>query len=301
MITIMTPTYNRAYILGNAYQSLQKQTSFDFEWIIIDDGSADNTEELVKGWIAEETRFSIIYEKQPNGGKHRAVNRGVALASYEYFLILDSDDTLTEDAVAKVHHWITQIDGLDGFAGVAGLRSFPNPPQSKSMADAVIGGMPSQPYIDATNLERGKYGLLGDKVEVYKTDVLKRYPFPEFEGENFLSEMASWDRIARDGLKIRWYSDVIYLCEYIEDGLTKNIDLKAYARNFQGYTYCSKLLLETRFGWLRIYRCGEFAHVASLNGLSFVQAKRLLGASWSMMIRGVILFYIRKLYHKVCK
>lgn len=301
MITIMTPTYNRAYILGNAYQSLQKQTSFDFEWIIIDDGSADNTEELVKGWIAEETRFPIIYEKQPNGGKHRAVNRGVALASYEYFLILDSDDTLTEDAVVKVHHWITQIDGLDGFAGVAGLKAYANPSQSGNTADAVVGGMPPQPYIDATNLERGKYGLLGDKAEVYKTDVLKRYPFPEFEGENFLRETASWDRIARDGLKIRWYSDVIYLCEYIEDGLTKNIDLKAYARNFQGYTYCSKLLLETRFGWLRIHRCGEFAYVASLNGLSFVQAKRLLGASWSMMMRGVILFYLRKLYHKVCK
>ena len=94
MITIMTPTYNRAYILGNAYNSLRNQTSFDFEWIIVDDGSTDETEQIVMKWIAEEKNFSIIYEKQKNGGKHRAVNRGVDLAHYDYFFILDSDDAL---------------------------------------------------------------------------------------------------------------------------------------------------------------------------------------------------------------
>ena len=124
MITIMTPTYNRAYILKNAYESLKKQSSFDFEWIIVDDGSTDETEEIVRAWMVEEKNFSIIYEKQKNGGKHRAVNKGVSLAKYDYFFILDSDDELTEDAVATIHKWTSEIAGLKGFAGVAGLKGF---------------------------------------------------------------------------------------------------------------------------------------------------------------------------------
>ncbi len=290
MITIMTPTYNRAYILKEAYDSLRKQSSFDFEWIIVDDGSTDETEEIVRVWVEEEKNFSIVYEKQKNGGKHRAVNRGVLLAKYDYFLILDSDDSLANDAVETIHEWIAGIAGLKGFAGIAGLRG---------KADIAIGGTPSKEYIDATNLERKKYGLLGDKAEIYKTEILKQYPFPEFEGENFIRESAVWDRIAKDGLKIRFYSKIIYICEYIEDGLTKNTNESTYARNFRGFIYCSKLFLETHAFIPSLNKCGEFRRVAKLKGLKLTESAKLLNVNILHFIMGIWYFNLRQLVKSI--
>lgn len=215
MITVFTPVYNRAYIIENLYHSLLSQTNYDFEWLIIDDGSTDFVEELVHGWMEAKTApFEIRFFRQPNGGKHRAINRGVWLAAGEAFFIVDSDDYLTEEAIELIHKWWKDIGNDDGYAGVAGLRG--------NREGKIIGDIPLfGSYIDATNIERGKYGLLGDKAEVYKTSVLKKYPFPEFEGENFLTEAVVWDRIGDAGLKVRWFCQIIYMCEYREDGLTR--------------------------------------------------------------------------------
>ncbi|MBO5137511.1 MAG: glycosyltransferase family 2 protein [Spirochaetaceae bacterium] len=102
IVTIFTPTYNRAYSLSQLYKSLCSQTSSDFEWIIVDDCSSDNTKSLVREWI-EEKKISITYFLQPqNGGKHRAINKGVELAKGELFFIVDSDDFLTDDAVESI-------------------------------------------------------------------------------------------------------------------------------------------------------------------------------------------------------
>lgn len=293
MITIMTPTYNRAYILHKAYRSLKNQTTFDFEWIIIDDGSSDNTEQIVNQWIRECTDFDIIYKKQPNGGKHRAINRAVQMARYEWFLILDSDDELTENAVQLIHFWIDDVKGCSDIVGVAGL---------KGTADHVVGSRLKKDYIDATNLERKKYGLLGDKAEIYKTNILKQYPFPEFEGENFLRESAVWDRIAQDGLKLRWYNDVIYMCEYIEDGLTKNTNTETYKRNFKGFTYCSKLFIETHSWLFSMYKCGDFYKVAKEKGLTMRMAAQILNVGIFPFAVGVLIFnlwqWIKKWYRK---
>lgn len=215
MVSVFTPTYNRAYILENLYRSLLEQTSYDFEWIIVDDGSEDGTEELVRSWGQKIEKFPIIYKKTSNGGKHRAINYGVRLAQSEAFFIVDSDDALAKDAISFINAEFAKIMNEDGYAGMSGLKIHKN--------GEVIGGMPSfDGYVDATNFERGKYSLLGDKAEVYKTSVLKRYPFPEFDNENFLTEAVVWDAIAFDGLKIRWYNKPLYYVEYMQDGLTKN-------------------------------------------------------------------------------
>ncbi len=290
MITIMTPTYNRAYILPIAYDSLKKQTSFDFEWIIVDDGSTDNTEEFVNLWLSDKNRFEITYYKQINGGKHRAVNRGVSLAKYDYFFILDSDDSLTPNAVEKIHEWIADIKDLEGFAGVSGL---------KGIGEDAVGGKINTHYIDATNLERKKYGLLGDKAEIYRTDILKKYPFPEFDGENFLRESASWDRIAKDGFKLRWYNEIIYICDYIEDGLTKNTNALTYVKNFQGFVYCSKLYLETHSLFYALNKCGDFYCVAKLKGLSRREAARTLNISTVFLLLGILFYNTKKASKKV--
>lgn len=291
MITILTPTYNRAYILRNAYESLRRQTNTDFEWIIVDDGSKDHTQELVCGWMAETNAFTITYVKQENGGKHRAVNKGVSIATTDYVLILDSDDYLTDDAVEVIHGWIREIAGLEGFAGVSGLRGWTN-------QTGAIGGTMTREYVDATNLERKKYGLLGDKAEVYKTEMLRKYPFPEFEGEKFLRENAVWDRIAQDGYRLRWFNRVIYMCDYLEDGLTQNAGLEVYAKNFQGYLYCSKLVVQTQKFPYDLFRIGQFYKVAKLAGKNAKEMCELLQITRLRLCAGRGVFTLRMLLRR---
>ena len=103
-ITLFTPTYNRAYTMTRLYNSIQRQTFRDFEWIIIDDGSTDNTESLVNSWTNDNNDFEIRYFKVPNGGKCRATNKGVQLAQGEIFFTIDSDDYLTDDACEKINN-----------------------------------------------------------------------------------------------------------------------------------------------------------------------------------------------------
>ncbi len=220
MITVFTAVYNRAYIIRQLYQSLLSQTNYDFEWLIIDDGSEDEISEMVCQWMSEKKApFKIRFYQQKNGGKHRAINRGVQLAEGDAFFIVDSDDYLESNAVEAIKMWWKDIKEDDSFAGISGLKAVYN--------KDIVGGAPSvDGYVDATNMERERYNLQGDKAEVYKTQILKRYPFPEFDGENFLTEAVVWDRIAYDGLKIRWFNKVIYICEYREDGLTrKGLDI----------------------------------------------------------------------------
>lgn len=228
MITVFTPTYNRAYILPKLYQSLRTQTNNNFEWLIIDDGSTDETEGLVKSWISENSLFSIRYQKQPNGGKHRAINRGVQLAKGELFFIVDSDDFLTDDAIDTVLKWESELKKENKkFCGVAGERASINSGQT-------LGTSYCEDYVDATALDREKYNIYGDKAEVFYTDVLRKYPFPEIDGENFITESVVWYRMANAGYLMRWFNTPIYMCEYREDGLTHQGN-EIFAKNPIGY------------------------------------------------------------------
>lgn len=228
LVTVFTPVYNRAHTMGRLYQSLVSQTDFRFEWLVVDDGSEDGTAPMVRQWMQEKSvPFAIRFYRQENGGKHRAINRGVQLAEGEAFFIVDSDDYVTEDAVGRIHEWWRGVAEDPAFAGVSGLRG--------RESGQIIGGPPLFGIsADATNLERGKHGLWGDKAEVYKTSVLRRYPFPEFGGENFLTEGTVWDRIGHDGLKIRWFNRTITICEYREDGLTRQ-GKELFIRNPKGW------------------------------------------------------------------
>ena len=236
MITVFTPTFNRAYIIDKLYQSLLRQTNKDFEWLVVDDGSTDNTEDYFKEILNKDNPFEIIYVKQENGGKHRAVNRGVQLARGKLFFIVDSDDYLLDDAIAKLYKWVNGLDNSKKWAGVSGAKGY--------STEKHVGGIYEKaPYVDAKNNEREKYNLSGDKAEAYFTDVLKKYPFPEFEGEKFITEEVVWNAIARDGYYLRWYKDIIYICDYLEDGLTKSGDTK-YVKNPQGVLYWVKIQLQ---------------------------------------------------------
>lgn len=229
MVTVFTPTYNRAYILPKLYESLKEQTNNDFEWIVVDDGSTDETERLVKAWIDDSNKFDIYYCKQENGGKHRAINKGVQLARGRLFFVVDSDDYLTPDAVETLIAWEKQLENdKQKFCGVAGEKA--------SIKDGKLMGTANNygEYVDATALERDKYNIYGDKAEAFYTELLKRYPFPEIDGEKFITENVVWYRIANDGYLLRWYNKPIYMCEYREDGLTRQGN-KLFTNNPQGY------------------------------------------------------------------
>lgn len=213
-VTVFTPTYNRGYIISHLYESLKRQTLKDFEWIVIDDGSTDNTAELFNRIINEVNDFKILYQKVSNGGKHRAINKAVKLAKGEMFFVVDSDDYLTDDAIEKI---ITvnesiPLEAKNTFAGVCGIKAY-----SK---EKIVGSTFEGDYLDITSLERLRNNITGDKAEVFYTKVLKKYPFPEFEGENFVTEAVVWDKIAYDGFKLRFFNDIIYICDYLPDGLT---------------------------------------------------------------------------------
>lgn len=225
-LTVFTPTYNRAYIIENLYRSLQRQTCHDFEWLVVDDGSSDNTQELFRAWQQKENPFPIRYVYQENGGKHRAINRGLDLAEGELFFIVDSDDYLTDDAVEWIVSFVAKLPEGIKFAGICGIRADWD---GNDLGKSFCGE-----YIDCTSLERSHHGIEGDKAEVFYTHILRKYPFPEFENEKFITEAVVWDRIAADGYMLRFANKVIYVAKYRDDGLSAQ-GLELYYRNPQGY------------------------------------------------------------------
>ena len=232
MITVFTPTYNRAHLLPRLFQTLKMQTVQDFEWIIVDDASNDDTETVVQQFREEITHFPIRYYKQNRGGKHRAINLAVELAAGDYFFIVDSDDWLPENAIELIIGWLKKIQGEPTLCGVAGQKALHD---GKPVGNSFLG----KEYVDASSMERKRLHIEGDKAEVFDTEVLRNHPFPEFDGEFFVTEAVCWNAIAADGYKLRWYQEPIYYCEYLEDGLTKTgaNDLSGHIANFQGYSY----------------------------------------------------------------
>ena len=228
MITVFTPTFNRAYKLSELYKSLQRQTYKNFEWLIIDDGSTDNTEHLFNKWKNETNSFRITYIKQKNGGKHRAINKGVQLAKGKLFFIVDSDDFLAAFALQRIQEVYEPISENELFAGVSGMKAYTN--------NKRVGGTLPFKQIDCSMIDvRTKYHIKGDMAEVFKTEILRQYPFQEFDGENFISEGVVWSKISQKYI-LRYFCDNIYFCEYLPDGLTHSI-AKRFRQNPQGSMY----------------------------------------------------------------
>lgn len=223
-ITVFTPTYNRAYILENLYRSLQQQTGTDFEWLIVDDGSSDGTGDLVRQWQSEDNPFSIRYVWQENGGKCRAINRGLELAQGELFFIVDSDDYLTDYALEKAVGWEKDLPKDGKFCAVSGnLGTAP---------DVTPNALLPEPYFDGSALDR--YGAVqGERAMLFYTRIHKCYPYPVCPGERFMTEAVAWNRMASDGWKIRFYNDILTVYAYQKDGLTQAGDA-LFWNNLQG-------------------------------------------------------------------
>ncbi len=224
-ITVFTSTFNRAYIIENLYQSLKRQTFHDFEWLVIDDGSEDNTNELFKKWMKEENEFIIRYYKKENGGKCRAINYALDLAQGELFFIVDSDDYLTDDAIEKILNWVGILPMENSFCGVAG-----NLGTSELCTPNTLF---SSEYYDGTLFER--YTKIdGERAIIFYTDIHKKYRYPEYVNEKFMTEAVVYNRMAHDGYKMRFYNDIICVYEYQEDGLTMSSN-SLFIDNPRGY------------------------------------------------------------------
>lgn len=224
MISVFTPAYNRSTYLGRLYQSLLRQSNTDFEWIIVDDGSTDDTQETVAGLIAE-NKIAIKYCKQINSGKHIAINKGLSLASGILFFIVDSDDYLTDDSLAKIWlYWnkLTLHPDLSSFAGLCGTKIFED--------GSVIGGENTYSVLELTMFDyRYRKNIKGDKAEVFITEVLRKFPFPVISDERFCSEVLVWNRLSTS-YKLLFFNEPIYIAEYLEGGLTHS-SLKVRIKN----------------------------------------------------------------------
>jgi glycosyltransferase involved in cell wall biosynthesis len=233
MITILTPTYNRAYILEKAYQSLLRQTDFDFEWIIIDDGSLDNTRALVENWVTNSC-FPITYKYKENEGKPSALNVGFALAKGELTIILDSDDYLSDDAVATIKHEWNQLNNnqiQNEIAGIVFLKGYESTKQPMSKL------FPRDYYRTNFIKLRHKDHIKGDKAKVLRTDVWQAFHFPVFAGEKLCPEMVVYYRIAKKYDAI-FINKIIYFGEYLNDGLTIGRKNSSVKKNLLGNILC---------------------------------------------------------------
>lgn len=211
LLTIFTPTYNRSYTLGRLFDSLQAQTKLCFKWLIIDDGSTDNTKEIVND-LSERANFEVEYVYKQNGGKHTAINLMHSMATTELVCIVDSDDYLSEYAVETILEDYKKIKLRDDVYGIIYLRSYFN--------GNVIGDSfdYDEEIVDPIQ-EIENRGYRGDKCEVWRPNLTKNFLFPEYEKERFMGETVVMIPM-RFQYKVLMRNKSIYFCEYIDDGLT---------------------------------------------------------------------------------
>lgn len=220
-LTIFTPAHNRANLLPRLYESLCRLSCHDFCWLIIDDGSTDNTRELVQGWIVED-RLPIRYEYKPNGGMHTAHNLAYRLIDTELNTCIDSDDYMPDDAVEKIIKCWKEHRG-EGIAGSIGLDSDTN---RKILGEAFAHPFGITP--------RGHCKLKGDKKLILRTDVVRKYPeVPVFEGEKY-SDLGSMCMLIHFDWSFATTNDVYCIVEYQNEGSSKNM-LRQYLLNPNGF------------------------------------------------------------------
>ena len=239
-LTIFTPAYNRAHTIGRTYESLCRQTCTDFCWLVVDDGSSDNTRQLVEGWIAE-GRIPIRYIYQQNQGMHGAHNTAYRNIDTPLNVCIDSDDYMPDDAVEKILNCWNE-KGNDQFAGLIGLDVTEN--------GKVIGTQ--FPESMKTTTLQGFYeaGGCGDKKLVYRTDVIKRYPeYPLFEGERYVGLAYKYMLIDQD-YELITLNEPLVVVEYQQDGSSFNM-FKQYWNNPKGFAFYRKAEMKTAHNWKR--------------------------------------------------
>ena len=238
-LTVFTPAYNRAYTLPRTYESMKQQKNTDFIWLIVDDGSTDNTADLVRNWQAEDNGFEIRYIYKDNGGMHTAHNTAYTMIDTELNTCIDSDDALAPDAVQQIYDAWQKVKNC-GYAGLLGLDT--------DFKGNVVGkGFPGG-LRETTLGDYYRNGGVGDKKLILCTDVVRQYPpYPTFEGERFVPLGSLYTMIDRD-YKLAVLDAAICMVEYMPDGSTRNM-LRQYYRNPNGFRYGRLVTLTGKTTW----------------------------------------------------
>lgn len=290
-LTIFTPTYNRAFCLGNCYNSLVTQTNKDFKWLIIDDGSQDNTKALVTSWI-NEGKVDIEYQYQKNQGMHSAHNTAYGLIKTELNVCIDSDDYMPDDAVEIILDLWKNRDPKQNLAGIIGLDAFKD--------GSIVEKIPEKfKYATLSELEV-ENKIKGDKKVVLRTDVVKEFPpYPITENER-LVPLGTLYLMIDQKYKYICTNNVFCIIEYLEDGSSRNI-LKQYKKSPNGFKYSR--IVEMKYSKSFLYTFTRAMHYIS----SCIFTKRwfftsenpkkgitLLALPFGFLFHIYILFKIRK-------
>lgn len=225
-ITVFTPAYNRAHLLGRLYESLLRQACQDFIWLVVDDGSTDNTRELVAGWQAE-GRIEIQYAYKTNGGMHTAHNRAYELMQTELNVCIDSDDWMPDNAVERILAVWARYRGDPDVVGLIGLDVDPD-------GNTIGSSLPADGTRATLDELYQVHGCTGDKKLVYRNEVTARSPrFPEFEGEKLVPLSWLYTQIDQVG-KLVTMNEALIVVEYQADGSSATV-LKQYFQSPLGF------------------------------------------------------------------
>lgn len=287
-LAILTPAYNRPELLKNAYNSLKNQTCKDFVWYVVDDGSTTPQEPEVNRFKAEGILDINLVVKE-NGGKHTAINEGLKYITEPAVIILDNDDWLVPTAVETIKRDWKLIENRQDICGIGYLKTQP---------DGIVVGekYTKDGVVDNFVNERFNNNTWGDKAEVFKTDVLKQFPFPVVKGENFLSESTVWSRMSMQ-YNMVFFNDPIYICEYLEDGLSNGVHKRLF-NNPQGSIICYKELTSKQFNLTSKIKYSLLYILYSFAGGCTV--KQIVGGAYCKVLTALLLpvgyfmFLIRK-------
>lgn len=289
MITVLTPTYNRASFLPGLYNSLIRQINKSFVWLIIDDGSIDCTRKIVEEW-QKENLISIRYIYKTNGGKHTALNTGIAYVKTELTFIVDSDDLLPENSIDIILQYHSKYKDMEGLCGYSFLRYYPDGKVNEAY-------FPQEELIDTYVNARINAGIEGDKAEVFYTEILRKFPFPVFKGEKFVPEDLIWIQMSGP-YKMVHINRCVYISEYLNDGLTrsgKKMKMKspmAMTKRAELYLNSKSINVKTKCKMILLYII--YGHVAKFSNKELLKRLGVKGMYLLAFFPGMLLYYFWK-------
>lgn len=289
LLTIFTPVYNRAHTIGRTYESLCRQTCKDFEWLVIDDGSSDNTRELIERWKAE-NKIAIRYIYQENQGMHGAHNTAYKNIYTELNTCIDSDDWMPDDAVEKIVSFWEKNGSVDA-AGIIGLDA--------TEGGNIIGDKFPEDLKETTL--RGYYENLkgtGDKKLVYRTSVIRSVPeYPLFEGEKYVGLIYKY-YLVDEQYPLLVSNDVYVIVDYQDDGSSRGM-WRQYWNNPQGFAFLRKFDMQQTHSMKRkiIDNIHFVSHSIRSGNWQFLQESPMKWLTVLSILPGLLLYLINR--HKV--